>query len=171
MLKLAVALMPAAKKMVVRPLSGTTWSKFKPAKQYVTKQRKAAASLTSAEYVDFLISVVGQISRSTKKAMIIVHDRDPTHLSSDVVQLVVGKGLKLMVLPPRSPDLNPLDYAVFSNSKAWLERNRPGERWDWDSRCTAFVQHIQKINPAAQVAGYVKRLEAVVAASGGHIER
>ncbi len=96
--------------------------------------------------------------------MIIVHDRDPTHLSSQVVQLVV---VKVMVLPPRSPDLNPLDYAVISNNKRRLERNRPG---DWDSRRTAMVEHIQKTNPYAHAVGYAKILESVIAAKEGLVD-
>jgi len=96
--------------------------------------------------------------------VIIVHDRDPTHLSSRVVQLVVGK---VMILPPRPPGINPLDYAGILNSKRWLEKNRP---CDWYSRRTEFVEHIRMSNPDAHVAGYAKTLEPVIAANGGRID-
>ncbi len=53
---------------------------------------------------------------------------------------------------------------MISNSELQLEQNMRG---DWDSRRTAFVEHIQKINPDAHNAGYVKRLESVIAAKEG----
>jgi hypothetical protein len=53
---------------------------------------------------------------------------------------------------------------MISNSERQLEQNMLG---DWDFRRTAFVEHIQKINPDAHDAGYVKSLESVVAAKEG----
>jgi hypothetical protein len=96
--------------------------------------------------------------------MIIMQDRDPTHLSSQLVQQVVGK---VLVLSPQSPGLNPLVYAVILNSKRQLEQNMPGDR---HSRRNAFVEHIQKTSPDAHVAGYTKSLESVKATKEGLVD-
>ena len=74
------------------------------------------------------------------------------------MRLVAGK---VMDQPPWSPDLKPTVSAVISNRERRLEQNMSS---DWDLRRTAFVEHIQKINPDAHDAGYVKRLESVIAA-------
>jgi hypothetical protein len=61
----------------------------------------------------------------------------------------------------------PLDYAVFSNSKRWLEKIKPA---DWDQRCTKFVEHLKQLKPYELVRGYIHRLRKVIESEGGHIE-
>ena len=170
MLKLGVALMVEDEKVVVRTLSGTTWSGHMPTRQYLTRKGKAATALSAEEYMDLLGSIFKQVTRTaTRKAghLIFVHDRDPAHRTPEAERLIEDRGMLLKMLPPRSPDLMPLDYAVFPNSKRWLEKNKPA---DWDERCEKMVQHLKQLKPRVLVRGYTNRLKKVVEAKGGHIE-
>lgn len=157
--------------MVVQAISGTTWSGYTPTKQYVTRQGKLATGLTGAEYADFIKRVLSRFSRgarSKQHKLIFVWDRDPSHVSREVKELLSGTGVQVELLPPRSPDLDPLDYAVFAHSKNWLERTGLA---DWDQRCSAFVKRLEGLDVSKQIAGFKERLLNVVAAGGGHIER
>ena len=168
-LKLAVALLPAAGTTVVKGLTGTTCADYKPQQQYHTKAGKPAHGITQDEYMDFIRGVLAAHTRR-RASVIWVHDRDPSHRTPQVQRLLESEGQQVMLLPPRSPDLDPLDYAVFAHSKGWLERNMPPSRCSWEQRCKAFVQHLEQLDPQRQVEGYIKRLEMVVAEEGGHIE-
>ena len=169
MLKVGVALLPRAGKTIVKGLSGTTCAEFRPSKHYQTKAGKPATSLTSAEYLDFIKEVLSQL-KPHRESIIWVHDRDPSHRTHAVTQYLESQGHKVMLLPPRSPDLDPLDYAVFGHAKAWLERTMPSSMSSWEQRCSAFVKHLQGISPQKQVEHYIQRLELVLEENGGHIE-
>ena len=107
-LKLAVALLPASGKVVVKAVSGTTWSGYKSQQQYKTKSGKDACKLSAEEYAEFIGTVLRQANRAVGKypgQLILVHDRDPVHNTVEVRHLLQAKGVLLMTLPPRSPDL------------------------------------------------------------------
>ena len=114
-MKLAVALIPATGSTYVKAVSGTTCPDLKPEKQYTTKAskgKKIATSMTEAEYLDFIHDVLDRLPRRHGR-VIWVHDRDSAHRGPAVAQLFRERSVTLMTLPPRSPDLDPLDYAVF----------------------------------------------------------
>ena len=169
-LRLSVALLPSINKVLVQPFSGTTYAKYRAKKEYHTKKGAKAESLTSEEYVDILARIKRVLRRShrnKKRHAYLIHDRDPAHLTEEAAQEVEGTGIQLMTLPPRSPDLDPLNYAVFAHSKTWLKRqNLP----DWDNRCEIYIEHLKHLDPVTQTAGYRARLKKVIAAKGGHIE-
>lgn len=155
---------------MVQPISGTTWAAYKPAKLYETKQHKPATALTGAEYSDFIRRVFHEIRRSPKpkgRQLIFIHDRSTAHQTSQVKQQFPGTEVQVQLLPPRSPDLDPLDYAVFAHSKNWLKKQNIK---DWDQRCGELVKHLKGLDPVIQTAGYRRRLQKVIQAEGGHIE-
>ena len=153
-------------------MTGTTCPTLMPTKQYNTKKGDTATSMTSAEYVDVLEGIFRTTSgmRRLPKPAIFFHDRDPSHLPDEVAQVIRDHGMQPELLPPRSPDLDPLDYAVFGHSKRWWRRNFPPVGSSWDVRCAAFVKHLEGLDPSVQVAHYVSRLHRVVDEEGGHIE-
>jgi hypothetical protein len=85
-LRLGVALMVEAGTVVVKTLSGSTWSDHVPTRQYMTRKGKAATALSSEEYVDLLGIIFKHVTRAVmKKAgqLIFLHDRDPAHRTYD----------------------------------------------------------------------------------------
>lgn len=171
-LKIAVALIPALGVTHVKPLIGTTCAALKPSKQYYTKASKGkelATSMTAEEYMDFTAEVMKLLEEKACK-VIWVHDRDHAHLEEAVTPQIQHQGHTVMVLPPRSPDLDPLDYAVFGHSKLWLKRDARVRQLSWDDKCLAFVNHIKSLDPSRQMAGLKKRMELVIQENGGHFE-
>ena len=73
------------------------------------------------------------------------------------------------MLPPRSPDLDPLDYAVFGQAKRIMETPRPTSLESFNEACLKIIAKLQGMDAEVQTAGFRARLEMVVAARGGHI--
>jgi len=93
-LKLAVALLPASGKVVVKAVSGTTWSGYKSQQQYKTKSGKDACKLSAEEYAEFIGTVLRQANRAVGKypgQLILVHDRDPVHNTVEVRHLLQAR--------------------------------------------------------------------------------
>jgi hypothetical protein len=82
--------------------------------------------------------------------------------------------LTVQPLPPRSPDLQPLDYAVFGNAKRRLEKMvRDGgvEAKDWAARVKAFKKIVKEMKVVPAIQQFRTRLEACIESGGNHIEQ
>lgn len=171
-LKVAVALLPAVGETLVKPLTGTTCAALKPSKKYYTiasKGTKQATSMTAEEYTDFASAVLERL-KGQRRRLVWIHDRDTAHLRPVATEQLQNQKHLVKVLPPRSPDMDPLDYAVFGHSKQWLRRNARAQNMSWDEQCSAFIKHLEGLDPRRQIAGFRKRLEMVIRENGGHIE-
>ena len=93
-------------------------------------------------------------------------DNAPSHVSKRTLAWFREQEVNLLGWPPVSPDLNPLDYSVWSTIEARVQRQRP-----------TTVDHLRKLivrafdefssADAGRVVGqFVKRLQACVAAGG-----
>jgi hypothetical protein len=87
-----------------------------------------------------------------------------------VTELLEAQGHKIMLLPPCSPDLDSLAYAVFGHTKAWQERAKPSTKVSLGERCAAFVKHLEAVDPQKQAIHYIDRLNMVLEEQGGRIE-
>jgi hypothetical protein len=63
--------------------------------------------------------------RAHHRSALLVHDRSKAHGSTNVKHSLEEMNLACKVLPPRSPDLMPLDYGVFGSVKQQLGRELP----------------------------------------------
>jgi len=57
-----------------------------------------------------------------KKGMVVVMDNAPWHKGRDIKEMIESTGAKLLMLPPYSPDLNPIEHA-WANLKAAIKKN------------------------------------------------
>jgi hypothetical protein len=91
--------------------------------------------------------------------------REPARMGTcrEVNELCKANVFDLHILPPRSPYLEALDYAVFGHSKRWLAKRKARS----DDRCAASVDHLQALNPTVQTKGFKRRLQALQQAKGG----
>src|SRR3569833_2646539 len=87
-----------------------------------------------------------------------------------VTQYLQAPGHMVMLLPPRSPDLAPLDYAVFGHSKTWQQQHLSSAKYSWGERCTAFVKHLEQIDPVRQIGHYMSRLHKKNKKNKSHIQ-
>ena len=97
-------------------------------------------------------------------------DNAPSHVSKKSLAWFKEQDVNLLGWPPVSPDLNPLDYSVWSTIEARVQRQKP-----------TTVDHLRKLivrafdefssADASRVVGqFVKRLQACVAAGGSWFE-
>lgn len=167
-LKLGVALIPSTGTVHVQPLTGTTGHKLRPSRKFTTQRGRRASSLSGGEYVSFIRNVLGRLKRGVQHY--IIHDREPAHRGTAVRQIIERAGHVPVLLPPRSPDLDPLDYAVFDQAKNWLARERPPCATSWEKRVRGLLAYVNNLDPARLVAGYGARLAKVLSKKGGRIE-
>lgn len=82
---------------------------------------------------DAFLVYVGQVLGPTlEEGDIVVMDNLPAHKGDEVRQLIEARGAWLMLLPPYSPDLNPIELA-FSKLKTLLRKAAErtiGALWD-----------------------------------------
>jgi len=80
----------------------------------------------------FLVYVDKVLGPTLRKGDIVVMDNLPAHKGDAVRKLIEDKGAQLMLLPPYSPDLNPIELA-FSKLKTLLRKaaeRTVGALWD-----------------------------------------
>jgi transposase len=80
----------------------------------------------------FLVYIDKVLGPTLKPGDIVVMDNLPAHKGDAVRKLIEDKGAQLMLLPPYSPDLNPIELA-FSKLKALLRKaaeRTVGALWD-----------------------------------------
>jgi hypothetical protein len=99
----------------------------------------------------------------------LVHDRSTTHNNGLVRAKLQSLNLREHLMPPRSPDLQPLDYGVFSTSKNKLQPASERDD-DWVQRVVELEKHIREADLSRIVAQFPLRLEACIRSGGGHID-
>lgn len=64
------------------------------------------------------------LCRHLRPGHVVVLDRLPAHRRKDVRELIEAKGARLILLPPYSPELNPIEQA-WSKLKNIIKKHRP----------------------------------------------
>ena len=145
---------------------------------WLTKQRTGdSTQLTAKKYIKIVQASVLQGLRKRKQPgssdvprASLLHDRDPAHQSKEFAAFAERSGIRVAVLPPRSPDLDPLDYGVFGTVKNQLEKEVEQKGLDWSQRCSRLVELLEGFNPDAAIIALPGRIERCIAARGGHFE-
>lgn len=154
--------------------SGTSYPGFSPPKTYTDAHGNARTGMAAEEYADFLQAAMKHFSknpefRRRREAAMLVHDRSSVHRSGHVATALRSMGLKSVLLPPRSPDLQPLDYGIFGLVKRRVESGLGSDR-SWGNRVNLLKKLLADVQPGPTIAQFPKRLEAVVRAGGKHID-
>jgi len=175
--KLAVALIPSrtyGERVVVEPVHGTSRNTgLMPEVSYKQANGRVAHSFCGNEYLQFLNNIFRQrpSTRATSAPLVLVHDRDPSHMVRPVCDFLEARGIYNAILPPRSPDLDPLDYCVFGNAKRVVEGRSASTIEEFVRLCIEFVDKIKSTDAVRSTAGFPSRLKAVKQVQGGHICR
>lgn len=102
-------------------------------------------------------------------------DRDPSHSAKLFQACAKRNTMRIMFLPPKSPDLDPLDYGVFGRVKQLWEQScftgRASQRPSWDRACQLLIQMMEAIDPTPHITALPGRIKRCIAAEGGHCER
>lgn len=171
------------------PVNGKLKDELPTAKYQTKKRGSDALRMTHEEYVDCVRDAVEHFYpkqascsggstmdlRSTKarhdrlKKLLLVHDRLLPHGTSAIHLGGGDPDLTTSRLPPRSPDLDPLDYGTFGPGKR-ATRARFSSHLDWDSESHYFVQTLRNMRTDNVIKEFPHRLKDCLAASGGHFE-
>lgn len=159
----------------------------KPGTYKTLKGNTAAQRMTQQEYSDCLREALeyyyppaeeeGQFrSRASVRAqhadwgrVVLVHDRLLPHGPEKLSLGDKGPVITCRKLPPRSCDLDPLDYGVFGTVKTATRRDFPLHD-DWDSESAAFLKGLQDFKTKKLVEAFKTRLKKCLARGGKHVE-
>lgn len=176
-LKVACAVMLGAPtSSYVQQLTGTEYEGCPDIDVYkkATEQDVDYTALSAPEYRNFLQRALKHFNRQVpglrrNPKLRIIHDRAKPHTSKLVTQWAQQEGYKVHVLPPRSPDMDPLDYGIFGPFKTWLQMGAAVGGWTWSNKCRKAVAYLEKVDVAPTVKEFPQRLQACIEAEGHHL--
>jgi hypothetical protein len=154
--------------------TGTDYHGYNPAKVYTKSPGSPYTNMSGAEYSDFITTFWAFFNqkpafRAMRHHAVLVHDRYKVHTGRDACASLDRIGLEARPLPPRSPDLDPLDYGVFATSKTKERRERkPGATWE--DRVSEFKRLINQSSFEHSIQQFPLRLTACIKAGGKHID-
>ena len=111
-----------------------------------------------------------------KRAWDVMEDNDPSgYKSRKAVAAKEVAGIRTISLPPRSPDLNPLDYSIWAEinkrmrlqEKKWPASKRE-DRQDYLDRLRRTARNLPATYIEKTVGALARRCEQVIKARGGH---
>ena len=167
--------MPCVGGTFQQEISGTDYPGCPATPVYQDQHGKQLVSMGSEEYCSFITAAMSYFSqnrnfRRRRAGAMLMHDRSQVHQSAFVRQQLLSMGLEVELLPPRSPDLMPLDYGIFGTSKLQLERHG-GRAAPWGERVSMFKHVLQSASILPSIDQFQQRLQAVIVAGGKHIDR
>ena len=105
-----------------------------------------------------------------RDALNLLHDRDPAHTSKKFQKFAATYNINAKLLPPHSPDLDPLDYGVFGPAQQKLDQELERRAMTFDEQCEFLKQAIQAANSDAAIMQLPRRIALCIAAEGWHFE-
>ncbi len=138
-------------------------------------------SLTGEKYLDFLQhnlpQLLDQLTQQQREELIFQHDGAPPHFSNDVRQWLnenyptwIGRG-GTVAWPPRSPDLNPMDFYVWGYMKSLVYKTVVPNEVDLHDRIFDAANKVRdELSYKVTVRAIRKRARACVRENGGQFE-
>lgn len=153
-------------------------AKKKKGSVWVNPKPTASSPLTAESYCRLVLQEVAKAGakvgsgrrRPRGQQVRLVHDRDSVHTSEAASAFASSHGIELIELPPRSPDLDPLDYGVFGGvKKAWYKQVSR-EQMSWDKQCQLLIKLLKEADASAAIKSLPGRIQKLIAAEGGRFE-
>ena len=94
------------------------------------------------------------------------HDNDPKHTSKKVTEFLKQKKVKVLVWPPQSPDLNPIEHLWEEMGRRRQAKN-PRNRQELKDVLQRVWDEIEPHVCQNLVDSMPRRLQAIIAAKGG----
>lgn len=79
-------------------------------------------STDASFFEDFIEELLQHCGKYPEPKSVLIMDNASFHRSERIEQMCLGKGVKLVYLPPYSPDLNPIEE-FFAELKAFIRRH------------------------------------------------
>jgi hypothetical protein len=159
---------------VAHAVSSSDYSGKPEAKEYLDpKTKKARTGMCGEEFADVLAKYfsghdtpLGVRTRSMPaRPAVIVLDRDPSHTSWEAkLEALNNPNFTLDYMPPRSPDLSPLDSGFLGTVKRRLHKERLRDCLTWEDSCDRLLQLLRTTDPAPYLLGVHARVQATILA-------
>lgn len=142
-----------------------------------TGKNTERATLTGAAYKRIIKGMVlgpgnerdGTL-RPARHPIKLLHDRDPAHTSKEFSEFAARYNIHAVLLPPRSPDLDPLDYGVFGPAQRALDQEVERRAMTFEQQCAYLQGRIMQVNTDAAITALPSRIARCIAAAGWHFE-
>jgi hypothetical protein len=176
-LKVAVLLRMGCKPVVL-PVTGTKNATVSPEGKWMKPNGERYDALGATEYEWVIKRAIKRlqpphagVSGNTRASAVkvLLHDRDSSHTNSLVKESAAEMGLTIVTMPTHCPDLTPLDATFFGTVKREWRLGCYRKHLPWSERCDLFLKLLEEQDVDAHLNGWVKRLDACIAADGGHI--
>ena len=172
---IVIILMELSKAISINVLCGVIGEQL--ISPYIFLQR-----LTDDIYANFLQvylpALLENVRLQTRRQMLYQHDGAPPHPSQFIRQYLnhkfptrwIGRG-GTQNWPPRSPDLNPLDYHMWGYMKAMVYEHKVNTREELLQRILSAARSINNAAVLRKVtSSLVTRVRKCMEADGGHFE-
>lgn len=147
-----------------------------------TGAMKPYVDLNQFEYIKCLEKAVPELTlRDPRRAglrgaddLVVLHDSDSAHLARSVAEYAeqqAPRRLKLITLPPHSPDLTPHDSGFLAAVKRKWHKAIVREGLEWAAQCRRALEIIRTTNPDPYIRQMPLRWKACALERGGHIEQ
>jgi hypothetical protein len=106
---------------------------------------------------------------SAARKFTLLVDRDPAHKAKVYKDFCSRQGIDLLILPPHSHDLTPLDSHFFAVAKRKHAKNKlqAGGYMPWLQRAVDLLHELQVTDPNPHFRDYRLKLQACIDANGG----
>ena len=108
--------------------------------------------------------------RPPKRTINLLHDRDPAHTSKTFLRFADDYNINAKLLPPNSPDLDPLDYGVFGPAQKKLDRELELRDMSFEEQCQFLTEAIKQANSDAAIMQLPLRIKRCIETKGWHFE-
>ncbi len=129
---------------------------------------------TYKRFIKLLLFGKGNITDGTlkpaRRPINLLHDRDAAHTAKAFTAFATTYNVNAVLLPPRSPDLNPLDYGVFGPVQKKLDKAIEEGRMTWDQQCSFLEDALKAAKVDAAIKQLPRRIARCIEAKGGHFE-
>lgn len=160
-------------------LTGTEYEGRAERKTYTTVNgSKACEALGAHEYIDALKALIKHYCRLCPSLrgnpnFAVMHDNARPHIAKVVQDFLKSEGIKVVMVPTRSPDMDPWDYGVFGGFKQSLFRDSRKRKMDWDQQCQEAVKRLKELDKTKldnAIDELPLRMQACIDVKGQHIE-
>jgi hypothetical protein len=153
--------------------TGSKYDGYEAGTKYLTQAGNDASKMVAGEYMHCVQAALNHFMqypafREVRESAMLVHDKSKVHMSKPVKKGLEDLALRVVVGPPRSPDLMPLDYGIFGFTKTQLERNLT-KHANWGDRVQKFKELLRTASPVATIEEFPLRLQACINAKGSHL--